>query len=72
MKPRLSTGEVCDLFKVSRVTLFHWRNGTFHKTKLPFHTEPHGTIHRIHYKWGEVKKWAKENDVSYELSEKQN
>ena len=71
MKALLTTTDMTELFEVSRVTLFHWRNGTFHKTKLPFHTEPHGTLHRIYYKWGEVKKWAKENEVDYKLPEKQ-
>lgn len=67
MKSRLTTTDMQKLFKVSAVTLFHWRKGTPRKTGLPHHEEPHGTIFRIYYKWGEVKSWANLNKVPYTI-----
>lgn len=68
MKSRLTTTDMQQLFNVSAVTLFHWRNGTHHKSKLPFHTVPHGSIFRIYYQWSEVKQWASKNEVPYEIT----
>lgn len=63
MKKILSPDEMCGVFGVTKVTLYHWRKGTFHKTALPYHTKPHGSLFRVYYKLAEIKKWARENDV---------
>ncbi|HUW46537.1 MAG TPA: hypothetical protein VMW50_12170 [Dehalococcoidia bacterium] len=67
----LTTTDLMQIFNVSYMTVYNWRNpkSNSDKTVLPSHTEKFGTQrHRVYFKWGEVKKWAKKNKVVFVLT----
>jgi len=68
---KLNTEQIMKMFDVSYMTVYNWRNPKTNsdKTALPFHTEDFGTQRKkVFFKWVEVKKWAKQNNVTVVLS----
>jgi hypothetical protein len=62
----LNTEQLMRIFGVTLMTVYNWRyphpNGK--KSVIPYHRKKSGDRRRrIYFKWVEVKKWAKENNV---------
>ena len=59
--PTLTMKQVREVFNVTSVTLYHWRNGTPTKEPLPSTTDDKL---RVHFSPSALMKWAKKNKVA--------
>ena len=62
-KNELTTRELEKIFNVTNRTVVNWREGSARITPLPTHAEERAAKDRIYFKSGEVKKWAKLNQI---------
>jgi len=61
----LNTKQLRQVFAVDAMCIYNWRFPlkTSRKTGLLFFTRRVGERHRVFFKWGEVRKWARKNAV---------